>query len=354
MSGRTIISVLVWIMVITSCNLPYHANRKPSVSVGDLKNGSGSLINKGTFFGTIDVTMGSDTLFWLVYNVSSSLDNDSVFVALGNNNSWKDMLTIYAENNSVKIFNPQIWMDPDGKVWIFWTIQKKHFAGKNEIWALTDDLATDDLIRSKPFFISDGTLIGKPVLLPNGKFMLPVCRDNYVLTIASFDHGKTWHDEGSVELPDDRVSVCSIIECSNGSLWMLLQTSKRIWESRSANQGLNWSELVVSNITLTGNPFFVQKLNSGNILLVKQAEALEAYISEDDGQTWLGKLILDENVQISHVTGHQIQDLFFPCCGEISIVYGIQQGIRNEIRMVKFTEDEVMAGRKQHYSLPLR
>ena len=355
MSGKPIISIFMGIMlVVTSCHLLDHDNRKPSVSVKDLKNGTGSLIDKGDFSGVMDITRGMDSLFWLIYTISSP-GNHPIMVASGKDDSWKDVWTIQPDNkSSVSIFNPRIWMDPDEKIWIFWTKQVKNVY---EIWALTGDPGTNELVRSKPFFISDGILMGKPVLLSNGKFILSVGKDNKIQTIASFDHGKTWQHEGIVGLTDEisvNEAVCTITECMNGSLWMVIQTSKGTWESRSAEQGMNWNGMVASNITCADNPFFIQKLISGNILLVKQVEALKAYISVDNGQTWSGELILDDNVHVSNITGHQIKDLLFPCCSEINIIFAIQKENGKRIRMVSFTEDDVMTGKIRHYSSPFR
>ena len=352
---------LMWVMVITSCNLFDHSKRNPSVLVKELKNYSESFIDKGAFSGVMDVTVGMDSLFWLVYKAQSSSGDPTVMVASGKGASWKDVLTIQpAKKKSVKISHPQIWMDPDGKLWIFWTKQVNYSSGiDNEIWALTGDHATDDLIRSKPFFISDGILMGKPVLLSNGKFILPIGKGNLVFTIASFDHGTTWNHEGMVELAEDlcvHEAVCTVIECRNGSLWMLIQTSKGIWESQSTEQGLSWSSLAPSDITSAGNPFFVQKLNSDNILLVRQAEnkssELAAYVSYDNRQTWVGGFTLDENVRVSHITGIQAKDQLFPCCAVVSIFYSIQQDNRNEMRIKSFTEDDVIVGQKRHHSSP--
>ena len=355
MSGRTIISILTGFIAIMSCNLHDHTQKKPSVSVRDLKNRSGSLILENAFPAVIDATRDSDSLFWLVYDVSSSTKEQSVMIASGKDDTWKDVLTIHPDKKSVSITHPGIWMDPDGKLWIFWTKQVNYSSGKiDEIWALTGDPVTDELIRSKPFFISDGILTGKPVLLSNGKFILSVGKDQHIFTIASFDHGKTWSVEGMIELTEKCEAVCTIIECQNGSLWMLIQTSGNIWESRSTDQGLNWSRLVASNITHAGHPFFVRKLISGNILLVKQAETLKAHISVDNGQTWLGELILDESAQVLHIAGHQVKDFFSPCCSEISIIYDIQQDNGNEIRTVSFREDDVMSGQKRQYLSPFR
>ena len=357
MSFKTITSVFIWFMVLTSCHLPDHANRKPSVLVKDLKNRSESLIHQSAFSGVIDVTQrDADSLFWLAY---SSSEDQSVTVASGKDALWKDVLTIHPDHgNSVRISHPRIWMDPDGKLWIFWTKQIVYSSRTdNEIWALTGDPDANDLIRSKPFFISDGILMGKPVLLSNGKFILPAGKDHHVRTITSLDHGKTWSHEGEVELAEDTCihgAVCTIVECLNGSLWMNIQTPESIWESRSTDRAMNWSKLVSSNIAPAGLPFFVQQLISGNLLLVKKADALTAYISVDCGQTWKGELILDESAHVSHITGHQLKDLVFPCCSEISIIFAVQKDKGKEIRMESFTEDDVMAGQKHHYSSPFR
>ncbi len=65
---------------------------------------------------------------------------------------------------------------------------------------------------------------------------------------------------------------------------------------------------------------------------------MTAYISKDDGHTWLGGLLLDERKGISYPDGFQTSD------GRIHIQYDYKREC-GEILMAVFKEEDVLAGK---------
>ncbi|MCK5208591.1 MAG: exo-alpha-sialidase, partial [Cyclobacteriaceae bacterium] len=102
--------------------------------------------------------------------------------------------------------------------------------------------------------------------------------------------------------------------------------------------------------------FFIRRLHSGNLLLVKHGPISErigrshltAYVSEDDGFTWTGGLLLDERNGVSYPDGQQSQD------GTIHIIYDYSRTDAREILMAKFSEDDIVAGDTASASVSLR
>lgn len=88
--------------------------------------------------------------------------------------------------------------------------------------------------------------------------------------------------------------------------------------------------------------FFLRKLNSGNLLLVRhdshERERMMAYLSRDDGKTWDGGLLLDERPGISYPDGFQLSD------GRIFIQYDRKRE-GGELLLSVFTEDDVLASK---------
>ena len=90
---------------------------------------------------------------------------------------------------------------------------------------------------------------------------------------------------------------------------------------------------------------------SGRLLLVKHGDQIDAHqgrvqlsawLSEDDGQTWQGGLILDERKGISYPDGFQAPD------GKIYISYDRNRSTDGEILLAKFTEQDILAGKLVH------
>ena len=94
--------------------------------------------------------------------------------------------------------------------------------------------------------------------------------------------------------------------------------------------------------------FFLRRLQSGRILLVKNGPPTErlqkrthlsAYLSEDDGQTWKGGLLLDERNAVSYPDGFESPD------GLIHVLYDWNRHTDAEILLAKFREEDVLAGK---------
>ena len=65
---------------------------------------------------------------------------------------------------------------------------------------------------------------------------------------------------------------------------------------------------------------------------------LTAWVSEDEGLTWKGGLMLDERKGLSYPDGFQAPD------GTIYVSYDRNRATDGEILMARFTEAEVLSG----------
>ena len=142
------------------------------------------------------------------------------------------------------------------------------------------------------------------------------------------------------------------VERKDGSLWMLVRTTKGIGESLSNDGGATWSPLKIPSIQHTSSRVFIGRLQSGNLLLVKhlgidedplsagkakQRRELTAFISKDDGKTWSGGLVLDERVGCSYPDAQQAAD------GTIYFCWDYQRSREQELWMTTFREEDVLA-----------
>jgi len=145
-----------------------------------------------------------------------------------------------------------------------------------------------------------------------------------------------------------------VIERKDGTLWLLTRTRYGIGESFSHDGGKTWSEVAPSDIQSSVTRFFVTRLHSGNLLLVKNGpidkkvgrSQLMAFVSDDDGQSWSNGLMLDGRTDqgailkgVSYPDGVQHSD------GTIYIIYDHGRQTEKEILLAVFTEADVLAGK---------
>jgi len=276
--------------------------------------------------------------------------------------TWSDETLVIDPDGEgpVRAFDPELWMDPDGRLWAFWTQDVDHDGSVAGVWAITTDSPDDPNPEwSAPRRLTNGVMMCKPVVLTTGEWVFPVSTwrhtDNSAKMVISTDHGKSWRIRGACNVPskDRNYDEHIIVEKKDGVLWMLVRTKYGIGESLSADRGRTWSPLKPSAIKHATARFFIRRLLSGNLLLVKHGPIdkridrshLTAFISKDDGKTWSGGLLLDARKGVSYPDGIQAPD------GTIYICYDYDRTGAREICMTKFTEDDIL--RSSRDSMPL-
>ncbi|MCM4154213.1 exo-alpha-sialidase [Arenibacter sp. N53] len=294
------------------------------------------------------ITPGEDANNYVV--VSTSADNGQ---------TWEEVFVIDSDKQGpVRAFDPEVWIDPAGKLWIFWSqsIHKemdKHYDGINTgVWVLTVDDAEDgNPSWPTPKRIIDGIMMCKPIVLSTGEWVLPVSTwqiNDGAKAVMSMDSGKSWQIRGAVNVPElaRNADEHMIVERKNGTLWMLVRTKYGIGESISKDKGYSWTPLIPSKIQHPTARFFIYRLNSGNLLLVKHGPIdmkigrshLMAFISKDDGFSWSDGLLLDERKDVSYPDGQQSND------GTIYITYDYNRRSDQEIFITSFSEEDVVLG----------
>jgi predicted neuraminidase len=251
----------------------------------------------------------------------------------------------------VRAFDPCLWHDPSGKLWLFWA--QRGGKMKPQLFAMsTADATVADPVWSKPERIADGIMMNKPTVAADGSWLLPTAvwnTEGSSRVVRSADRGVTWELIGSATIPETKDRNCDenmIVQRRDGSLWMLVRTHYGIGESVSTDGGKTWSDVKPSNIPHVASRFFIRRLASGKLLLVrhdppakKTRSHLTAYLSDDDGATWRGGLLLDERVGVSYPDGVQDKD------GVIRIIYDFERTRAKQVLMAEFTEDDVVSGK---------
>lgn len=293
--------------------------------------------------------------------------NYCVLVTSGDDGqTWSDLKIVVDPPGDVRAFDPCLWVGPTGKLWWFWAQGYSHWDGRAGVWAMTaENPESANPAWSEPRRICDGIMMNKPTVLRSGEWLLPVAiwafdarvmKDEYAHDITentgsnvwiSRDQGKTFEFLGRSDVDERQCDEHMIVERKDGSLWMLVRTKTGLGEAVSTDGGKTWTERHVAE-TVTHIPharFFIRRLNSGKLLFVKHdppdqksRSHLKAFLSDDDGKTWYGGLMLDERMSVSYPDGVQAPD------GTIYIIYDWQRGAAKEILMATFTEEDAAAG----------
>jgi predicted neuraminidase len=296
--------------------------------------------------------------------------------------SWDEVLVVDPDGpGPLRAFDPQVWVDPGGTLWFFVAIADDgvveahdgttvELKGKDnaQTWAIIAEDGNDAATTwAAPRHIAPGVMLGKPTVLKNGEWLLPISdwlarvnKDPEAKSAGVYvsdDGGESFKLRGAALVPVEARNFDEhmIVERLDRSLWMLVRThpqfSDSIGECVSTDGGATWSEVRPSHIKQSPARFFITRLQSGSLLLVKhgyiderlrrpphERRDLRAFISDDDGKTWIGGLMLDEREQVSYPDGQQAED------GTIYITYDHMRRRDRAIRMAVFTEEDVRAG----------
>ncbi|MBT4724264.1 MAG: exo-alpha-sialidase [Planctomycetaceae bacterium] len=299
--------------------------------------------------------------------------------------SWSEKLVIQPRR-FVHTYDPCLWIDPLRRLWFFWAQSAGVQDGRMGVWAMvTTDANSETPKWSQPRRIANGVMLNKPTVLKNGDWLLSVglWRDNTSVPNVKFDaeelephtiemlihdlgdergsnvyrstdQGKSFERIGQVRIPGTRVDEHMIVERGDGSLWMLLRNTGGIAQSVSTDGGRTWRDgsLYLQGRMFRNKRFFIRRLNSGALLLVRnnspdgKRSHMTAFVSDDDGATWKGGLLLDER-ESSYPDGIQAED------GTLFIIYDHQRYTLNRagergvgsVQIAMFSEEDVRAGK---------
>lgn len=279
--------------------------------------------------------------------------------------TWSDLVLVVDPPDPVRAFDPVLWLDPRGRLWLFWAQAWQGWDGRGGVWAIvTDDPEAEAPRWSEPRRLCDGVMMNKPIMLSTGEWALPAAvwanrpsadpehirassDPSGSNVVVSTDEGASWHYRGGADIPERSCDEHQLIERRDGTLWLLARTTYGIGESVSTDGGRTWSPGRPSQIPHVPTArFFLRRLASGRLALVKHAPPdgrtrshLTAYVSEDDGRTWQGGLLLDERAGVSYPDGTEAPD------GTIYLIYDFERTRARQILMATFSEADVLARR---------
>lgn len=314
--------------------------------------------NNRAFQGISSMTVSPEGRLWATWYAGVTPGEDAnnyiVLATSGDGGTtWKETLVVDPDGpGPVRAFDPEIWVDPKGRLHLFWAQAIGHDGGVSGTWWIsTDDPEAETPEWSPASRIGDGIMMCKPTVLESGEWVLPLSTwqtENSAKVVFSKDEGATWEVRGGSTVPknDRTFDEHMIIERKDGSLWMLVRTRYGIGESVSSDGGFTWTETKPSSIPHPTSRFFISRVESGNLLLVKHGAMdeqtgrshLRAFTSSDDGTTWQGGLLLDERNGISYPDGQQGVD------GTIYITYDFDRTNAREIYYAAFREEDATAG----------
>lgn len=290
--------------------------------------------------------------------------------------NWSDAwLIIEHDDPNVRCFDQCLWIDPQGRLWLTWT-QSAHgcFDGRDGVWAVIcdDPDVRGRLLFSAPRRIANGLMMNKPTALSNGEWLFPcaiwgaeytqisggdahpeLAGEVMANVYVTRDNGDTFYRWGGANVPGRVFDEHMVVELKDGRLWMLVRTVYGIGQAYSHDFGRTWVDIGASGHTGPNSRFFIRRLHSGRLLLInhvnptnaintrpwRRRDNLMAMLSEDDGRTWIGGLMLDARAEVSYPDATQAED------GNIYAIHDFQRLGAREIVMSVFTEDDIIAGR---------
>ncbi|MDO4575009.1 MAG: sialidase family protein [Planctomycetia bacterium] len=328
---------------------------------------------------SLAVTSNEDIwVTWYTGGVTEDKDNYVVLIrSRDGGKTWSKPLFAIDQPGEPRQYDPSMWYAPDGKLYLYWSQRPGH-AWEADLWMMCTANPHDEKpVWSKPRFITQGVMMNKPIADSLGRWILPVSvwnlpwagyapSENGRPTVArspdrspngpcgawfvvSTDEGKNWTKLGRGYTPPERAlfDEHSIVELNDGRFWIMNRTNRGIGDFYSSDGGKTWTDFQESKIKHTSSRFFLRRLQSENLILVKNGpidqdvgrSRMMAFLSKDEGKTWEGGLMLDTRNHVSYPDGDQTPD------GTIYIVYDFERQGAKEILCARITEADILAGK---------
>ena len=195
--------------------------------------------------------------------------------------SWSPIRLVIDPPGAVRAFDPNLWVDPSGRLWLFYAQADGWWDGRMGVWAVVTEEADSLSPRwSAPRRIADGVMLNKPTVKRDDDWLLPIAvwshepRQNVpwdsslhiprdylrwdptkagTHVYRSRDAGATFELLGTARVPDVVSDEHMIVERKDSSLWMLVRTGSTMRESGSLLGSSGISESVSVDNGRTGH-----------------------------------------------------------------------------------------------------
>ncbi len=135
---------------------------------------------KRRFTGIPSLAISQGGRMWAVWYTGISPEEDHnnyVVVATSGDggNSWEEVLAIDPDmDGPVRAFDPEIWVDPDGLLWVFWGQAIGHDGSIAGVWSISTKKPENKNPKwTEPRRLTNGIMMCKPVVLSSGEWVLP-------------------------------------------------------------------------------------------------------------------------------------------------------------------------------------
>lgn len=255
-----------------------------------------------------------------------------------------------------RTYDPCLWIDPKGRLWLFVAQSYTYYDARCGVWAMVcEDPDAKDPIFSEPRRIANGIMMNKPIVYGNS-WLLPcaiwdkfkssynsIPEERFSNVYISEDEGESFRLLSHVDYPDRYVDEHMMAELSDGRIMMLVRGKHGIGRAISSDGARSWSVAEDSGLGGPCARFCFKRLRNGRLLLInhwkfEQRNNLTAMLSEDDGKTWQGYLMIDERKNVSYPDAVEAED------GTLYIIYDRERYKDREILMAKVTQEDIMAG----------
>ena len=322
------------------------------------------------FQGISSIAVTSNQDVWVTWYSGGTDENQFNYVLLSRSRdggrTWSKPLFALDQPGEPREYDPSIWFAPNGRLYLFWA-QRPGQNIEADLWMISTGNPNDDKpVWSKPAYVTNGVMMNKPIADSKGRWCLPVSVWNLpywsapnldrspngpagAWFVVSEDSGKTWKKLGRAYTPPEAAvfDEHSIVELKDGRFWIMNRTLRGCGEFFSSDGGKTWTDFQDARVKHTSSRFFLRRMQSGNLLLIKNGPVYEdvgrrqitAFLSKDDGQTWEGGLVLDERPNTSYPDADQAPD------GTIYVTYDFERYGAKEIYAARITEADVLAGK---------
>lgn len=281
--------------------------------------------------------------------------------------SFSEPIAVADMGKNARAYDCCLWIDPLKRLWFVWAVMPQ-----NRIeFVICDRPDDDELVWSEVRELGYDIMLNKPTVADNGDWLFPCAVWKSGLITAevggadgshpdgahvfrSRDCGKTFELIGTAKAYNRHFDEHMLVQMRDGSLNMYIRSKYGVDVSHSTDGGLTWCEGYDCGFGGPNSRFYIGRLASGRLLLInhyrfKGRNNLTAMLSDDEGQTWYGHLLIDGRSNVSYPDAKQTGD------GTIYITYDRERGAHydknrdytddaREILMAKVTEDDIAAG----------